>query len=533
MMRRSLRRLNLRKTNRYTDGSNRTLDTNDGKIQGGLYIEPMNDLRRENAYPARSGHWQPVVRGEPNPYKGDVLVVGGGVVGCAAAGMFALRGWRVSLVEQQSVVAGANADLETALITRRSLDALHSAGIRKEALVKMGTVVKGVMDHPGTVASWLSAGLSEYSEFPVKMLCVDMAMLRAAMTMNLQSLPHRNTRLFHDHKLVAVIAGAKTAVVKPLMEEAASATAEANLKDKEVVIAGRKFEDNVEGITYDVLMACDGLGSSVRRYLQFDGEVKQHENYAVKWFEIEGATHLDCESLQRWCHRFNKATDPDGNLGIVYAFPRGKEGRFNVMAYMPREILEAQTASEFMAAWAPELLPGTLVEGRETELKPAPTLFLPELCNNHHQFPNVCLIGDAAHHRNPYLLENLACGLEDVTSAVNNIDSVGTSVWDCVRQYSRERGVSGDCLRFITERSTYYAQARHWNPLLRARNQYAHAMHYLCPRSIQEYWSSQYNYLYPRSIEQMLRGRGYASYHDIDRNQFRANRWWCFTRLFT
>lgn len=537
-LRRTARRLsNIRNHHRYSDGTGRKLEAATGPE--GIYLEPLNDPRKSNSYPARAGHWQPAIAGEPNPFKGNVLVCGAGVVGAAAASMFALRGWHVTIIDQQPPdmdeleVCG----LETVLITKRALDALDVCGIKKDALKAMGTKVNGIMDHPGTAGSALTAGLSEFSQFPVNMLVVPLKTLRASATATLQAIPHRNARVFHSHKLVALIPDAKTAVVKPLHEEVAAAKGPANTEDNEIVIAGRRFEDNVEGITFDVMVGADGIDSPTRRFLDAPEEVKMHAHYAVRWYAVTKAMQLEPGCVHRWCHKFNVETDPERSLGVIFAFPRGapEAGEFTIMAHMPRVILEAQSQEEFIRSWCPEMDGCEVITGRNSvsKIKPSFTLFNKELCNNHMDFPNVILVGDAAHHRNPFLLENLACGLEDVANAVNNIDSVGVSVWDRVRQYSRERGVSGDCLRIITERSLYYAKARHYNPLLRLRNLYTHSMHYLCPRSIQEYYSSVHNWMFPRSVEVMLRGRGYASYEAIDHAQFRVNRWWAFGRLFT
>jgi 2-polyprenyl-6-methoxyphenol hydroxylase-like FAD-dependent oxidoreductase len=539
-MRRTAGRLNLRKTNRYRTGTGRALEPATGPE--GLYLEPLNDPRRGNSYPARSGHWQPTIRGEPSPFKGNALVVGGGVVGAATASMFALRGWHTTLVDEQPAECddAKLCGLETVLITRRSLDCLHVAGVRKEALVAIGHKVVGIMDHPGSVSTFLTKGLSEQSMFPVNMLTVDLKMLRQSAIMTLQAVPHRNAKVFHSHKVVAIIPGAKTAVVKPLVEEHAAVApdAEANTEEKGVVIAGRRFEDNVEGITYDVMIGADGLDSTTRRLLDFPGQVRMHESYSEKWFQVRGATHLDMSCVQRWCHKFNRETDPSKGLGVVIAFPRNDEGEFSVFAHMPRSILEAMGPEEFVANWAPEMLKtanDTVVvdPDRVSRIRPAYTLYNEDLCDAHHDFPSILLVGDAAHYRNPFLMEGLSCALEDASNAVNNIDTVGQSLWDCVRQYSRERGYSGDCLRMITERSLHYAKARHYNPILRLRNWYTHFMHYMCPRSIQEYYSTVHNYMFPRPMEQMLRGRGYASYEDADHAQFRSNRWWALGRLFT
>lgn len=140
-LRRSLLRLG--RTNRYTDGSGRALESN--VIPHDLFIPPMSN----RAYPRERNHWTPLtsvvcsksvevvpsvskneklVQQLPesskalskeatneeiervicSPHKGNVIISGGGVVGLATATLWGLKGWHTTVIERSPPLPGAS-----------------------------------------------------------------------------------------------------------------------------------------------------------------------------------------------------------------------------------------------------------------------------------------------------------------------------------------------------------------------------------------------------------------------------------------
>ena len=538
MLRRSIRRLGT--TNRYTDGSGRVLDGSN--IPRELYLEPISDKK----YPVRGEHWQPVVAGVPSQYKGHIVVAGGGITGCSAACMFALRGWHVTVFEKgprpslEDKVAG----LPVALLTKRAVDTLHVAGVRVPELKGMGRKVVGVMERPGNLATALTKGITERHDFPVNMLTCELNQLRYLFARHIEALPSDNARIFYNHTLAAVFPDRKTAVLKPLREHERDTTAfdtplswetyekvKEMSDSKELTTETVKWEDNVEGVEYDLMLACDGANSKIRNMLKLGTHYYPH--WGVMWFSVKNS-ELKNDYIHQWIHEFPEH-DLDGwgntNIGFVRALPRLEPKTFSVMLYMPIPVLESKTVEQLREMYCPDLSGDTDVVS--SHIKNHPTVFSKDLFNSK-AFPNIVLMGDAAHACNPFFDgQSLGLSLEDAAYCVNQIDARGRNMWDSVRQYSRERGVAGDSLRVITERSMYYAIKKQSNPLLRFRNLWYHGMHYFFPREINGFMSGSNNYVYPRSMSVMLNGRGYTSFELAEWQQSRANRWWCFGRLYT
>ena len=168
---------------------------------------------------------------------------------------------------------------------------------------------------------------------------------------------------------------------------------------------------------------------------------------------------------------------------------------------------------------------------RSALIKPFPIVFCEELTNGN-GFSTAVAVGDAAHTSHPFLQQNLNIALEDCSALMNQVDGLSRNFFEALKQYSVERGVAGDSLRVLSERSLYYNRAKHWNMLLRFRNRYSAVMHGLLPRKYNSYYEGPPNQMYGRSVEWMMNGRGYSPYERIEMNQSRHHRWFFFTRYY-
>ena len=168
---------------------------------------------------------------------------------------------------------------------------------------------------------------------------------------------------------------------------------------------------------------------------------------------------------------------------------------------------------------------------RKDVVRPFPIVFCEELTNGN-GYSTAVVVGDAAHTAHPFLQQNLNLALEDCAALVNQTDGITRNFFEALKQYSIERGVAGDSLRLICERSLYYNRSKHRNLLLRLRNRYAAFIHGVFPRRYNHLYEGSPNQLYGRSVEWMLNGRGYSPYERIEANQSRHHRWYHFTRYF-
>lgn len=168
---------------------------------------------------------------------------------------------------------------------------------------------------------------------------------------------------------------------------------------------------------------------------------------------------------------------------------------------------------------------------RSRLIKPFPIVFCEELTNGN-GFSTAVAVGDAAHTSHPFLQQNLNIALEDCSALMNQVDGLSRNFFDALKQYSVERGVAGDSLRVLCERSLYYNRAKHYNMLLRLRNRYSAVMHGIMPRKYNSYYEGSPNQLYGRSVEWMLNGRGYSPYERVEMNQSRHHRYFYFTRYY-
>jgi 2-polyprenyl-6-methoxyphenol hydroxylase-like FAD-dependent oxidoreductase len=541
MLRRSAAKLG--STNRYTDGSGRKLDTNVLPVD--MFVPPISN----RAYPRTTEHWQLTVADEPSPYKGKVVVSGGGVIGLTAASLFATRGWHVTVVEQrsdphelQSMHSTAYPHrIQSALLTRRAADALGHAGVTVNELRTVGVRVAGVHDHPGAFNSFFTRGLTEHHRFAVNMLAVDLPQLRLLLDEQIRALPSQNCKIFYDHKVMAVLPQLKKLVVKPLRDfekdGAPSIPIEENHDETSLSVNLKQFDEvNAEGLSYDLIVCAEGANSSLRNFLDVEGFAADRE-FVVKWFELKSKS-LSRDHIHRWLHSRNTrvrnlaALNTDHQTPMCIAFPRLEEGSFALMMYLPQGELERLSPEELVKAYCADVAAqGFAVASGSAAATPYPTVHCDELFNSV-GLPSAVMVGDAAHTCNPFLMQGLALGLEDCTHLINNVDATSRHFYDAVRQYSRERGGAGDSLRVVSERCLYYEKKKHVNPLLRWRNAYQRFMNVATPKSYNNFWGPTQNHMYSRSIETMLNGRGYTSYEYVERQQTKHMQFFQIGRLF-
>ncbi|KAG8345751.1 hypothetical protein ERJ75_001019600 [Trypanosoma vivax] len=576
-------RLLLGSTNRYTDGSGRRLDTSE--IPTDLYIQPISN----KAYPVQGEHWQPVVAGEPSPHKGNVIVSGAGVVGLTVAALFALRGWHTTVVERCASALGLMegmleghaesarpcwgpfAGLQHALVTRRAMDVFEAAGLRTHAVLQCGTPVKGVLDHPGAYNSWLTRGLVERHPFAVKMLSADLLALQKVMEVHVHSLPTGSCRVFHEHVVRAVYPLKQQLVVKPIEECGAyarmqwcastgnggsrgnlsSAVAPVPLQDvppeTSLTLHSTKWERKFanDAVNYDLLVCAEGVNSHLRDLIDVEGFAADSD-FAIRWLRVY-SEQLDHEHVHRWLHRRTSSAGRSEvrsphQVPIAVAFPTKKnkedEGTngFALMVYAPFQELERLSDSEVLHTFCPDIakVKDACRIGTTTRaVVPYPTIY----CENLHNtvgLPSAVVIGDAAHTCNPFWLQGLALGLEDGVNLLNQVDAYSRHFYDAIKQYSQERGCSGDALRLITDRCLYYERMKHINPLVRFQNYYQHLMNVFLPRMMNEYHTgASVNHLYSKSLELMLNGRGYTSYEFAEKQQAKHCAFYHIGKVYT
>lgn len=278
--------------------------------------------------------------------------------------------------------------------------------------------------------------------------------------------------------------------------------------------------------------------------------------------------------IHRWLHACPPSSSSVGqgistspSVPLVIAFPRienkhaSEEERFyyfSVMAYMPQKVLEEMSDEDIFRTYLPdvwknekeyeeqlvllahETLPSlgafytpspSFVSFQRTPT-PAPTVFCEHLFNTA-GLPNAVVLGDAAHFCNPFWLQQLPMALEDSLYLLQHVDSSSRHVYDAIKQFSDERGVCGDALREITEKCLYYETRKHRNPFLRLRNSYHRWMYHVMPEKVNTMYEGSTNHLYSRSIEEMLNGRGYASYEFVEKQQSKHRMFYHLGRLYT
>lgn len=473
-------------------------------------------------------------------------------------------------------------ELEYALMTRRALDALETAGVRLHALRHLGVKVRGVMDHPGAYNSWLTAGLTEHHPFAVNMLAMDLFLLRRLLEEHAQhSLPAANLQIFFRHVVEAVYplrqqlvvrswegsvaereAREKAAVVldaaAPSSEAARTAQVVAqarqrrSTKQTSLTLSARQWEKKFadEAVDYDLLVSAEGAMSHLRDLVDVEGFLADID-MGVRWFLLRSSA-LSHEHVHRWLHRRRTKAittaesyhvQSADQVPVTLAFPRVEGSNlFSVMVYAPIGELTALSDAEVLQRYLPDLRRASSPDARDdgqAELvsftpaaRPYPTVYCEQL-HNTVGLPSAVLVGDAAHTCNPFWMQSLALGLEDGANLLNQVDAYSRHFYDAVKQYSDERGVNGDALRELTDKCLYYERRKHINPFIRFQNTYQRFMNVFLPRGWNTLYEGSVNHVYSRSIEDMLNSRGYISYDYAEKQQAKHRLFYHLGRVYT
>lgn len=341
---------------------------------------------------------------------------------------------------------------------------------------------------------------------------------------------------------------------------------------------------DVEGFSVDVDFGIKWFLLRVHRrnhrwrpsYSQLGAEEREMRSGPVEGGQKEDDTSpsLSPTYIHRWLHACpltwtsaSSGISTSSPVPLVMAFPRienqhaSEEERFyyfSVMVYMPQKLLRERCDEDIFRTYLPDVWrkeekyrqrlalqsPQTfssLQEAQKTSSSfvsfvstptPAPTVFCEQLYNSV-GLPNAVVLGDAAHFCNPFWLQQLPMALEDSLYLLKHVESTSRHVYDAIKQFSDERGVSGDALREITEKCLYYQCRKHRNPFLRFRNSYHRWMHSLMPAKVNTMYEGSTNHLYSRSIEEMFNGRGYASYDFVEKQQSKHRMFYHIGRLYT
>lgn len=308
------------------------------------------------------------------------------------------------------------------------------------------------------------------------------------------------------------------------------------------------------------------------------------------------SSSLSPTHIHRWLHAVPTSAKNYNNYGVqsphpvplVIAFPRIENKNkmewrndadeaeeqyyyFSVMAYMPREVLAVISDEDFFRTyltdvWNEENKFANNPTGKEVahpadsettrsvqfdkdnsscahsgspslisfskDCVSAPTVFCEQLYNSV-GLPNAVLVGDASHFCNPFWLQQLSMGLEDSLHLLQHVDAYSRHIYDAIKQYSDERGASGDALRELTDQCLYYQRNKYRNPFLRLRNVYHQWMNRITPVRINDWYDGSTNHVYSRSIEEMLNGKGYTSYEFAEKQQSKHRMFYHIGRLYT
>ncbi|RNF08037.1 flavoprotein monooxygenase [Trypanosoma rangeli] len=142
-------------------------------------------------------------------------------------------------------------------------------------------------------------------------------------------------------------------------------------------------------------------------------------------------------------------------------------------------------------------------------------------------------MGDAAHTCNAFWLQGLAISLEDCVNLLNQVDAYSKHFYDAIRQYSQERGCSGDALREITDRCLYYEWVKHINPFVRLRNSCQRVMNAMLLQALNEYYTAaSVNHVYSKSLKSMLNDRGCTSYEYAEKQQAKHRAFYHLGRVY-
>ncbi|ESL11396.1 flavoprotein monooxygenase [Trypanosoma rangeli SC58] len=483
--------------------------------------------------------------------------------------------------------------LQHALLTRRALDALEAAGLRIRELKQCGVPVSGVMDHPGAYNSWLTRGLTEHHPFALKMLSVDLTALRRLLELHVHALPTGNCRIFHEHVVEAVYPLKQQLVVRPIHESHTYARRmrqpsghEAHERDGDAATGREKGEAEkgegvagvvvrrcprmetsltlhrvkwekkfaIEAVDYDLLVSAEGANSHLRDLVDVEGFAAD-EDFAIRWFLLT-SSRLSHAHIHRWLQKRREAVRQVGvcspcQVPLAIAFPRLSHGcrgcnaddtddkngnSFALMVYGPSSEIECLSDADALRGFCPDLAEGDAkcqIRSFTRGVVPYPTIYCENLFNSV-GLPSAVVVGDAAHTCNPFWLQGLAIGLEDGVNLLNQADAYSKHFYDAIRQYSQERGCSGDALREITDRCLYYERMKHINPFVRLRNSFQRGMNAMLPQALNEYYTAaSVNHVYSKSLEDMLNGRGYTSYEYAEKQQAKHRAFYHLGRVYT
>ncbi|PBJ79985.1 flavoprotein monooxygenase [Trypanosoma cruzi cruzi] len=494
-------------------------------------------------------------------------------------------GTKVEMTDTAQYRFGPFLGLQHALATRRAVDALEAAGLNIRELRQCGVPVSGIMDHPGAYNSWLTRGLTEHHPFAIKMLSMDLLALRQLLELHVHALPTGNCRIFHEHVIEAVYPLKQQLVVKSLRESqthawrmqqkiackvnpsednAGTGTREREDDSAEVIVRrGYRMETSLtlhslkwlkkfsaEAVDYDLLVCAEGADSQLRDLIDVEGFAADGD-FGMRWFLLR-SKKLSHAHIHRWLHKRRKSPKQVDvcspfQVPIAIAFPRldresngddgkEKENSFALLVYGPSSDIGRLSDEEALRSFCPDLAENDttcqIISFTRTVV-PYPTIYCENLFNSV-GLPSAVVVGDSAHTCNPFWLQGLAMGLEDGVNLLNQVDAYSKHFYDAIKQYSQERGCSGDALREITDRCLYYERMKHINPLVRFQNSFQLVMNMILPRSFNEYYSgASVNHLYSKSIEEMLNGRGYTSYEYAEKQQAKHRAFFHLGRVYT
>lgn len=522
------------------------------------------------------------------PHKGKAFISGAGVVGLTTAILFGLRGWHTTVLESASPLSSLPEatplwermaeqapptpspspspffDITCALVNRRAADVLSVAGVSRSTLRACGVVVSGVMDHPGAFHTWWTKSLVELHPFATNVLAVDLLKLRK--WVEKEASQQSNVKVFYNHRIEAAYPLKKEIVVKPIrntpssesagMEgsalEASVSTANSlvtTLKHTSLALSPMKWAKQyaAQAVEYDLLISAEGANSRLRDLLDVEG-FSTDVDCGVRWFVLQTTRSvLSASHIHRWIHTCEAGTTPlsfsSQRVSLTVAFPRmdvhptdPEVAYFSVMAYMPSVTLSRVADDEFLETYMHDIWkakdPRTKLVSFEKSVLPAPTVFCENLYNSV-GLPSAVLVGDAAHTSHPFWMQQLPLGLEDGLHLLQLVDACSHNIFDAIKQYSDERGVSGDSLRELTERCLYYQRNKHRNPFLRLRNEYQRWMYRRTPAKVNTLYEGSTNHLYSRSIEEMLNGSGYTSFEYAEKQQAKHRMFYHLGRIYT
>lgn len=338
---------------------------------------------------------------EHNKTHFDIVVVGGGMVGAAAACLLAQQGWQIAVVEQAEPERYAPAqamDLRVSAISPASVRLLQQAGVW-DAIRMMRVRAYNEL------ATWEVPGLethfrAEEAGVPELGFIVENRLIQLALWQKLQSLP--NVQLFCPVQVTALSQD----------ETAVSLT----LNDDQVVKASW-------------LLAADGANSKIRSFVKIG---INRWDYRQDCLLINVDLEEDAPAIT-WQQFY-----PDGPRAFLpLAGKKGslvwydKPARIARLAAMPPALLDKEVKRHF-----PEQLPACTV----THSGNFP---LTRRHAQHYYQGKVILLGDAAHTIHPLAGQGVNLGFKDVSCLVNLWQTAqqkqqSFSV-EHLKQYERER----------------------------------------------------------------------------------------------